>query len=267
MPFGATQSTLTSSSGWSTDWPSHSETREGSPAISSASSETLPVAPALGCSAGLDVPLHEERQLRVALQALDAELLPEQLHPVGAVPVALDGVAAQALLVGRDVVDGDDPAQPAATEGGAGADGLTERRLVGRRDGRAPPRPRGRCPPSGGGSSCGFRSGDGPRRSWNFSPSRPESRSVVPASPPGPAAKTRWSRRMVDCDPALRGSGHRGRANGRSGASTGRIAQCCGSAGWIASADRERRWASQAAASASYAGCPISAISSVALER
>src|SRR5690349_23471336 len=49
VPFGATQSTFTSSSGCSTGAPSHSVTRAGSPAISSASSEMLPVAPVDGC--------------------------------------------------------------------------------------------------------------------------------------------------------------------------------------------------------------------------
>ena len=36
------------------------------------------------------LPLDEERQLGVGLQALDAELLPEELGAVGTVPVALD---------------------------------------------------------------------------------------------------------------------------------------------------------------------------------
>ena len=43
------------------------------------------------------------------------------------------GLAAEALLDDGDVVDRDDPAEPAAAEGGAGAHGLAERRLVGRR--------------------------------------------------------------------------------------------------------------------------------------
>ena len=130
VPLGATHSTLTSSSGWSTDWPSHSETRAGSPAISRHSSETSPGGAGARVVAGVDVPLDEERQLRVGLQALDAQLLPEQLDAVGAVPVALDRLAAEALLEGRDVVDRDDPAEPAAAELGAGAHGLAERGLV-----------------------------------------------------------------------------------------------------------------------------------------
>ena len=130
VPLGATQSTFTSSSGCSTGWPSHSETRAGSPAISRHSRETLPVAPTLGWFGRVDVPLDEERQLRVGLQALDAELLPEQLGAVGAVPVAVDGLAAEAVLERLDVVDRDDPAEPAAAELGAGAHGLAERCLV-----------------------------------------------------------------------------------------------------------------------------------------
>ena len=55
MPCGATQSTLTSSSGASTVSPSHSLTRCGSPAISRQASETSPWAPVLGCSdSGID---------------------------------------------------------------------------------------------------------------------------------------------------------------------------------------------------------------------
>ena len=164
VPLGATHSTFTSSSGCSTDWPSHSETRAGSPAISRHSSETSPVAPALGWLLGLDVPLDEERQLRVGLQALDAQLLPEQLDAVGAVPVAVDGLAAEACLEGPDVVDRDDPAEPAAAERGAGAHGLAERAPCPRPGGRGPRRPRGRCRRSAAGSSCGCRSGDGCRR-------------------------------------------------------------------------------------------------------
>src|SRR4051794_40704571 len=54
-----------------------------------------------------------------------------------------------------------------------------------------------------------------PKRGWmppvtNSSPSWAERRSVVPASPPGPAAKTMWSRRMVDSDPARFAPRHRG---------------------------------------------------------
>ena len=130
-PWGATQSTLTSSRGASTVWPSHSLTRCGSPAISRQAREKSPVPPALGWSAGGALPLHEERQLRVGDQAVDADLPPLQLGPVGAVPVAGRRLTAEASLDLGDVVDRDDPPEPAATQGGAGADGLAERRLVG----------------------------------------------------------------------------------------------------------------------------------------
>ena len=99
VPLGATHSTFTSSRGWSTDWPSHSETRAGSPAISRHSRETCAGGAGARVVAGVDVPLDEERQLRVGLQALDAQLLPEQLAAVGPVPVAVDGLAAEACLV------------------------------------------------------------------------------------------------------------------------------------------------------------------------
>ena len=76
------------------------------------------------------LPLDEVGQLGVGLQALDAQLLPAQLDTVGAVPVAQDGLAAQAGLDLGDVVDLDDPAEPAAAGLGAGPDGLPEGRLV-----------------------------------------------------------------------------------------------------------------------------------------
>ena len=133
VPLGATHSTLTSSSGASTVSPSHSLTRCGSPAISRQARETSPSAPVLGCSAVGDSPLDEERQLRVGDQAVDADLLPAQLGAVGAVAVAGRRLATEPRLDDGDVVDGDDPAEPAAAERGAGAHGLAERRLVGRR--------------------------------------------------------------------------------------------------------------------------------------
>jgi hypothetical protein len=79
------------------------------------------------------LPLDEERQLGVGDQAVDADLLPLQLGAVGAVPVARSGLAAEPLLHLADVVDRDDPAEPAATGRGPGAHGLPERRLVGGR--------------------------------------------------------------------------------------------------------------------------------------
>src|SRR3954468_15385368 len=44
------------------------------------------------------LPLHEERELRVGLEPPNADLPPAQLDPVGAVPVALHGLPAEALL-------------------------------------------------------------------------------------------------------------------------------------------------------------------------
>jgi hypothetical protein len=76
-------------------------------------------------------PLDEERQLGVGDQAVDADLLPEQLGAVGTMTVARDGLAPESLLDGRDVVDRHDPAEPATAERGAGTYGLAERCLVG----------------------------------------------------------------------------------------------------------------------------------------
>ena len=131
VPCGATHSTLTSSSGASTVSPSHSLTRCGSPAISRQARENVAVGAVAGVQLGGDLPLDEERQLRVGDQAVDADLLPAQLGAVGAVAVAVGGLAAEPLLDDGDVVDRDDPAEPAAAERGAGAHRLAERRLVG----------------------------------------------------------------------------------------------------------------------------------------
>src|SRR6476659_10910629 len=79
------------------------------------------------------LPLDEERQLRVGLESLDADLAPAQLEAVRSVPVALHGLATEPGLDLGDVVDGNDPAQPAAAERGAGAHRLAERRLGGGR--------------------------------------------------------------------------------------------------------------------------------------
>ena len=53
--------------------------------------------------------------------------------PSGRCRLPVHGLAAEALLDRGDVVDRDDPAEPAAAERGAGPDGLAERRLVGGR--------------------------------------------------------------------------------------------------------------------------------------
>ena len=87
----------------------------------------------LGGVAAGGVPLDVERQLRVGNEPLDADLLPAQLLPVGGMPVAVRRPAAHSSLGGRDVVNPDDPAEPAAAGFRAGPDGLSERRPVGRR--------------------------------------------------------------------------------------------------------------------------------------
>ena len=76
------------------------------------------------------LPLDEVGQLRVGLQALDAELPPAELDPVGAASVAEHGVATEAGLDLGDVVDLDDPTEPAAAGLGPCPDGLAEGRLV-----------------------------------------------------------------------------------------------------------------------------------------
>ena len=109
--------------------PSHSRTRSGSPAICSESMVTSVCASSEGCGTPV-LPLDEEGQLGVGLQALDPELAPAQLDAVGAVPVADDGLAAEPRLHLGDVVDLHDPPEPAAARLRARADDLAERGLV-----------------------------------------------------------------------------------------------------------------------------------------
>ena len=92
------------------------------------------------------------------------------------------------------------PSQPPPSCG-AGAHGLSERGLVGGRVVEDLDDLEVGARRSAGGSRCGCRSGGG-RRRWR-TPRRaaPRGVAVVPASPPGPAAKTMWSRRMVDSHP------------------------------------------------------------------
>jgi len=71
-------------------------------------------------------PVHEERQLRVACDVVDADLLPAQIEPVGPAAVAVCGGARQAGFDRADVVDADGPAEPAATGAGAGPNGAAE---------------------------------------------------------------------------------------------------------------------------------------------
>ena len=133
VPLGAAHSTFTSSSGASTVSPSHSLTRCGVARDLQAGQRVGAVGVEARVQLGRHLPLDEERQLRVCDQAVDADLLPAQLGAVGTVPAADDRLATEPALDHGDVVDRDDPAQPAAATGGAGADGLAERRLVGRR--------------------------------------------------------------------------------------------------------------------------------------
>ena len=133
VPLGATHSTSRPSSGCPTGAPSHCDTRLGSPAISRPSERDPVARGGRRVMLGTALPLHEERQLRVGLQALHAELAPAQLETVRSVPVSLYRLALKALLDGGDVVDRDHPSEPAAAGFGAGAYCLAERRLVGGR--------------------------------------------------------------------------------------------------------------------------------------
>ncbi len=81
----------------------------------------------------VDLPLDEERQLRVVDEVEDADLTPGQLETVGPAAVAANRLATEALLDGGDVVDARDPAEPAAARFAAALDGLAERLDVGRR--------------------------------------------------------------------------------------------------------------------------------------
>ena len=135
VPFGATQSTLTSSSGCSTDWPSQSLTRFGSPAISIDAIDTSPLAPWLGCC---EVPASPSHSMKNGSCGSDWRPLTPSCFQRSSVPsgrcrLPLTAIAPQARLVRVDVVDGDDPAEPAASEQRARAHRLAEGRLVGRR--------------------------------------------------------------------------------------------------------------------------------------
>ncbi|GMA21219.1 hypothetical protein GCM10025862_32400 [Arsenicicoccus piscis] len=85
-----------------------------------------------GVRAGL-VPLHEVGQLRVVDQTLHADLAPGVGDAVGASPVARHARSSEPGLGAGEVVDRDDPAEPAAALLGAVAHRLAEGRLVRRR--------------------------------------------------------------------------------------------------------------------------------------
>ena len=178
-------------------------------------------------------------------------------RPSGRCRLPLTASRPRRASCGRDVVDRDDPAEPAAAECGAGAHRLPERGLVGcrvvedlddlevgavgQREDRV------------AGAEAGVDSAGGELLTEQLRES------------------LRW------CRPARRGRLRRRCGPGawliltrpRSAPDTGvrRSARWTATAGCSASADRERRCASHAAASTSYAACPIRVISSVALER
>src|SRR5450759_1263779 len=76
-------------------------------------------------------PLDVVGQLRVGNKSLDSELTPLELDAIGAVPAADHGLTAESLLGLGEVVDADNPSQPATASLGTGSNGLAERRLVG----------------------------------------------------------------------------------------------------------------------------------------
>ena len=133
VPFGATHSTLTSSSGASTVSPSHSLTRCGSPAISRQASDQSSAPPVDGWSPSGLSHWTKNGSCGSEIRPLTPICFQSSSVPSGRWRLPGDGLAPEPLLDGRDVVDRDDPAEPAAAEGGTGAHGLAERRLVGGR--------------------------------------------------------------------------------------------------------------------------------------
>src|SRR5665647_1578418 len=81
----------------------------------------------------LVVPLDVERQLRVGHESLDTELTPLELDTVRTTSTALHGLMAQSLLGLRQIIDADNPTEPATAGLGTGTNSLAERCLVGRR--------------------------------------------------------------------------------------------------------------------------------------
>ena len=134
VPWGATHSTLTSSSGASTVSPSHSLTRCGSPAISRQASDTVAGRRRRSGAArsGLSHWM-KNGSCGSAIRPLTPICFQSSSVPSGRCRLPVHGLATEPVLERRDVVDRDDPAEPAAAERGAGAHGLAERRLVGGR--------------------------------------------------------------------------------------------------------------------------------------
>src|SRR5450631_647076 len=79
----------------------------------------------------LVLPLDVVGQLRVRDESLDPKLTPSEQDAVGTVPAAGHGLTAKSLLGLGEVVDADNPPQPATAGFGTGPDSLTEGRLVG----------------------------------------------------------------------------------------------------------------------------------------
>jgi len=92
----------------------------------------------LACPGGrmlsaIAAPLDEERELRILHDIENADLLPRQLETVGTNAMAGARLSPKSLLDDGDIVDGDDPAHPAAALAGALLHGAAEGRLVGGR--------------------------------------------------------------------------------------------------------------------------------------
>ena len=78
-------------------------------------------------------PLDVERELRVGDESFDPKLTPLELDSIGAAPIADYCLPPQSLLSLGEVIDADNPAQPATASLRTGANGLTKRCLVGGR--------------------------------------------------------------------------------------------------------------------------------------
>src|SRR5664280_883318 len=78
----------------------------------------------------LVLPLDVVGQLWVGHESLDPKLTPLELDAVRPMPTTGDGLPAQSLLSLREIIDADNPAQPATPSLGTSTNGLAERRLV-----------------------------------------------------------------------------------------------------------------------------------------
>ena len=131
VPCGATHSTLTSSSGPSTELPSQSLTRCGSPAISRAASCTLPLPPRRwGAASAGDSHCTKNGSCGSDCRPLTPICRQRSSTPSGRCRLPCTDSRPEPALDLADVVDRDHPAEPAAAELGAGPDRLAERGLV-----------------------------------------------------------------------------------------------------------------------------------------